>query len=285
VLACKAEEPTHRIPPELNEHVMQIRRLFAEEVKHRESELEHSVTLTPGQKYVRKELRVVFGATTDEDLKGQINLLEQVFSASSVERCAAGFESIEAGAVEGIIASGCAEAFEVGVRAETFGQLTMPNSPYLTQLQSLIKNVDFIMWQPVSERVLGAAGIAASVNDVANQYASIKAAAQALNPSIEVLIGETGWPSQGVSFNNPDGSLNHGRQRARLLQRDRPVGNANQVQVMYFEAIDEPWKSNQNNTNPSDPKGFMGAEGHYGVWSYTTDDDSGSFVAKWTIGS
>jgi hypothetical protein len=61
--------------------------------------------------------------------------------------------------------------------------------------------------------------------------------------------------------------------------------NSNQVRVMYSEAIGEPWKSNRYNTNPTDPQGFMGAEGHYGVWYYTTHDDSGSFVRKWTTGS
>jgi hypothetical protein len=79
VLACRPEEPSMPIPGELNEHVMRVRRLFAEEVKHRESDYEHSVTLSHAQKFVIRELRVVFGATADEDLKGQINLLEQAF--------------------------------------------------------------------------------------------------------------------------------------------------------------------------------------------------------------
>ena len=174
---------------------------------------------------------------------------------------------------------------EVGVRSQTFGQLTNPNSPYLSQLQSLIKNVDFIMCNLYPSQSSEQQGITASVNDVAGQYASIKAAAMALNPSIEVLIGETGWPSQGVSFNDPDGTLNTVANEQSYFNAIGQWANANQVQVMYFEAIDEPWKSNQNNTNPSDPQGFMGAEGHYGVWYYTTNDDSGSFVAKWTPGS
>jgi exo-beta-1,3-glucanase (GH17 family) len=174
---------------------------------------------------------------------------------------------------------------EVGVRSETFGQLTDPNSPYLPQLQSLIKNVDFIMCNLYPSQPAEQQGIAASVNEVASRYAAIKAAALALNPSIEVLIGETGWPSQGVSFNDPDGTLNTVANEHAYFNAIGQWANANQVQVMYFEAIDEPWKSNQNNTNPSAPKGFMGAEGHYGVWSYTTSNDSGSFVAKWTIGS
>ena len=79
LLACPPDETTLRIPKELNEHVMKTRRLFAEEVKHRESELEHSVTLGHAQKYVLRELRTLFTASEDESVKGQINLLEQVF--------------------------------------------------------------------------------------------------------------------------------------------------------------------------------------------------------------
>jgi exo-beta-1,3-glucanase (GH17 family) len=174
---------------------------------------------------------------------------------------------------------------EVGVRSNTFGQLTNPSSPYLPQLQALVKNADFIMCNLYPSQPSEQQGIAASIDDVASQYAAIKAAAVALNPSIEILIGETGWPSQGVSFNDPGGTLNTIANAQAYFNAIRQWANANQVEVMYFEAIDEPWKSNQNNTNPSDPQGFMGAEGHYGVWSYTTDNDSGSFVAKWVIGT
>lgn len=80
VLACKPEEPAVRIPRELNEHVMQVRRAFAEEVKHRESQYEHSLSLSQGQRYVLRELAAYFKATAEEDeVRGQINLLEQAF--------------------------------------------------------------------------------------------------------------------------------------------------------------------------------------------------------------
>jgi hypothetical protein len=90
---------------------------------------------------------------------------------------------------------------EVGVRSETFGQLTNPNSPYLAQLQQLVKDVDFIMLNlyPSNEATLTPQQGAAEVE---SQYNSIKAAARALNPNIDVIISETGWPSQGVSFND-----------------------------------------------------------------------------------
>lgn len=82
ILACKPDEPSIRIPKALNEYVMQTRRLFAEEVKHRESEFSHSVTLGHAQKYILRELRTMFVATEDESTKGQINILEQAFRHS-----------------------------------------------------------------------------------------------------------------------------------------------------------------------------------------------------------
>src|SRR5262249_3991031 len=90
---------------------------------------------------------------------------------------------------------------EVGVRSNTFGQLTKSDSPYLVPLQNLGKSLDFIMLNlsPTNEATETPQEGAA---DVASQYEKIRAAARALNPNIDVLIGETGWPSQGVSFND-----------------------------------------------------------------------------------
>ena len=41
--------------------------------------------------------------------------------------------------------------------------------------------------------------------------------------------------------------------------------NQNQVETDWFEAIDEPWKSNQNSGGNTGPNGPNGAEGHYGL--------------------
>jgi len=69
-----------RIPRELNEHVMRVRRAFAEEVKHRESQYEHTLSLSHAQRYVLRELGVFFRSLPEEDeMRGQINLLEQAF--------------------------------------------------------------------------------------------------------------------------------------------------------------------------------------------------------------
>ena len=80
LLHCTPEEPAKRIPSELNQHVMQVRRGFSEEVKHRESQYEHTLSLTHAQRYVLRELAAFFKASAEEDeVRGQINLLEQAF--------------------------------------------------------------------------------------------------------------------------------------------------------------------------------------------------------------
>ena len=54
-----------------------VQRLFAEEVKNRQAERQHTLSLTHGQNYVLRELRVLFGATEDDDQKAMINVLEK----------------------------------------------------------------------------------------------------------------------------------------------------------------------------------------------------------------
>ena len=58
---------------------MRVLRQFAEEVKHRQAERAHTLSLSHGQNYILRELRVLFGATTDDDQKGMINVLEKAF--------------------------------------------------------------------------------------------------------------------------------------------------------------------------------------------------------------
>ena len=52
---------------------------FAQEVKHREAERKHTFNLTHGQLYALRELRIFFEATTEEEIKGNVNILEKAF--------------------------------------------------------------------------------------------------------------------------------------------------------------------------------------------------------------
>jgi len=79
VLKCGREMEGHAIPHGYNNKIMRILKSFKEEVKHRQAEREHTFSLSHGQRYIIRELRVLYGVTDDADIKGRINLLEIAF--------------------------------------------------------------------------------------------------------------------------------------------------------------------------------------------------------------
>jgi superfamily II DNA/RNA helicase len=82
--AIKADDttPTLALPKDHNAAVMRVKGQFAEEVKHRQAEREFNQRLTQGQRYILRELRIFFKSTTDEEVKGQVNILEKAFRLS-----------------------------------------------------------------------------------------------------------------------------------------------------------------------------------------------------------
>jgi len=80
-IKCGPDLKADDLPKNYNQAVMRVQRQFAEEVKHRQTEREHTLSLTHGQRYVLRELRVLFGLTGDEDVRGQVNILEKAFRA------------------------------------------------------------------------------------------------------------------------------------------------------------------------------------------------------------
>jgi superfamily II DNA/RNA helicase len=83
-IKCSPETPVQPVPSDYNAAVMKVKRQFAEEVKHREAEKEHTVSLTHGQRYILRELRILFGRTEDEEVKAQVNVLEKAFRAANL---------------------------------------------------------------------------------------------------------------------------------------------------------------------------------------------------------
>ncbi|HNC43176.1 MAG TPA: helicase-related protein, partial [Acidobacteriota bacterium] len=79
IIRCSPEMETSELPASYNQAVMRVKRLFAEEVKHRQAERDHTASLSQGQRYVQRELRVLFSTVTDEEIKGLINILEKAF--------------------------------------------------------------------------------------------------------------------------------------------------------------------------------------------------------------
>jgi hypothetical protein len=82
MIKCGPELKGQALPSGYNAAVMKVKRLFTEEVKHRQAELRHSLSLTVAQRYVLREIRLLFSSTTDEDLKAQLNILERAFRSS-----------------------------------------------------------------------------------------------------------------------------------------------------------------------------------------------------------
>jgi hypothetical protein len=79
IIQCGPDRKGAVLPAGYNKAVRRVKRQFVEEVKHRQAEREHTFSLRRGQRYLLRELRVLFGATDDEDEKAQINILERAF--------------------------------------------------------------------------------------------------------------------------------------------------------------------------------------------------------------
>ncbi len=79
LIKCEPTTPTAKLPQNYNAIVMRVKKQFAEEVKHRQAEREHSLNLTAAQKYIQKELRALFNLTEEETQKAQIDLLDRAF--------------------------------------------------------------------------------------------------------------------------------------------------------------------------------------------------------------
>ncbi len=76
---CAPDAKAAPLPDGYNRTVMAVQRKFAEDVHHREAERTFTADLTHGQRYVLRELRILFEATQDEDIKQNVNVLEKVF--------------------------------------------------------------------------------------------------------------------------------------------------------------------------------------------------------------
>ena len=79
IIKCGPDLPSAGLPPGYNAAVMRVKRRFVETVKQRQAEREHTLSLSHGQRYLLRELRVLFGLTADEEMKTRINILEKAF--------------------------------------------------------------------------------------------------------------------------------------------------------------------------------------------------------------
>ena len=78
-IECEPELSGGELPTDYNATIMGVKRLFAQEIKNLQSERKHTLSLTQGQRYVLRELKLIFANASDEDVSAQVNTLEKAF--------------------------------------------------------------------------------------------------------------------------------------------------------------------------------------------------------------
>jgi superfamily II DNA or RNA helicase len=83
LLKCEPDTPAEPLPAGYNQVVMAVKEQFDREVQARRAEREHTLSLTRAQRYVLRELRLLYDGAQNEDLRRQIAVLEAAFRQSS----------------------------------------------------------------------------------------------------------------------------------------------------------------------------------------------------------
>lgn len=152
----------------------------------------------------------------------------------------------------------------VGARVHICGEIW--GGPNERILSEIAKNSDFIMCNlypaPNSDNADRA------VQGISDAYYSARDGFWRFNSNLEVIIGETGWASEGETFFNPP-HLNTIEHMQNFWNAMRNWATSNKVKVQMFEAFDEPWKT-----------GLPG-EKHFGWWM-RAPDNSDYYIEKTT---
>ncbi|MBE3142718.1 MAG: helicase [Planctomycetes bacterium] len=80
-IKCSKGEPAAVLPKGHNQAVMKVLKIFSDEVRHREAQMKHGLSLTASQNYVLRELRAYYSHLDESgtDLKAQVAKLEEAF--------------------------------------------------------------------------------------------------------------------------------------------------------------------------------------------------------------
>ena len=100
-IKCSPEVEAISLPDGYNNRIMAIQAHFREIVKQRQSELEHTTFLRQGQRYVLRELRLLF-AVSDDETRSQINILEKAFRGAITNAVAGELNRLRRNGVSGI---------------------------------------------------------------------------------------------------------------------------------------------------------------------------------------
>lgn len=152
----------------------------------------------------------------------------------------------------------------VGTRIHICGEIW--NGPNKQILSEIAKESDFIMCNLYPGRNSDNADRA--VKGISDAYYSARDGFWQYNRNLEVMIGETGWASEGESFFNP-ANLNTVERMKNFWNAMRNFATSHKVKVQMFAAFDEPWKT-----------GLPG-EKHFGWWK-RAPDNSNYYIEKTT---
>lgn len=101
LLKCNPDATPVPLPTKHNLQVMAVKQHFSNQIQARKAEQKHSISLTQGQRYVIKELRLLLVETEDDDLKTQITLFETTFRSPISEAVRQELNTIRRNAITG----------------------------------------------------------------------------------------------------------------------------------------------------------------------------------------
>lgn len=187
----------------------------------------------------------IIGAWADDER--EIENLISLIGQGDVNMAVIGGEALSRGDIT------AAKLIEYINRVKATGVLTTTNDTWIKLIEhpEVIKACDVIManFYPFWEG-MAVEGASASL---AEDFRLFKLVVETISPGKRVIIGETGWPSQGESTGQAVPSYSNA---ARFFREFVEWARMADVEYFYFEAFDEPWKE--------DYEGSCGP--YWGVW-------------------
>lgn len=105
--------------------------------------------------------------------------------------------------------------------------------------------------------------ISRAIEKLEETYSAVLVDANEAGPGKEVIIGETGWPSEEEHWGSAKPSLANA---ARYFYEAQCWAARNDVKMFWFAAFDEKWKAEP--TADEDPPDY---EAHWGIWDANGD--------------
>lgn len=153
-----------------------------------------------------------------------------------------------------------AELYElqVGVRVNTCDQILDNDSELFEILSEIARESDFIMCNVYPNGDVVNDGVQQAVDAVGNFVLAVRKAFRDINQNIVVMIGETGWPSEGESRNASPNSIEN---MQAYWSGMNEWARRNSIRTYMFEAFDEPYRK------------LTTSDAHYGWWYRQSNDD------------